>query len=243
MLRPSSRFTILLALGAAGAAPALAEPAPPSPVPTPYPNVASQDAAHKHIGNVKYEDFAKSDAATMDSASLELNVEAVAWGGPGQQPVLNSADPMEGGQVTARTYHPGKPTYGNVTMEGVASDPEEGGQVSEAKTRKPTISEMNVTKVNDVSSSNLSSARSEPGEPGKLEYPNLVAEPVAKGTATFKTLAGICATGKHLDKVKIVMRSRSFTLHDATVVSVTPVDAVDGRPMEEVTVAYDGVGD
>jgi type VI protein secretion system component Hcp len=143
---------------------------------------------------------------------------------------------MEGGQATAaRTYRPGRPTYGNVTQ--VASDPEEGGQVAASKAAKPNVSEINVTKVKDVSSSNMMSA--DTSEPGKVEVPNIVAEPVAKGTASFKTLAGLCATGKHLTKVKIVTRSGSYTLHDAIVTSVTPA----GDGMEEVSLAYDSVGD
>jgi hypothetical protein len=66
----------------------------------------------------------------------------------------------------------------------------------------------------------------------------MVAEPLARGTATFKTLAGLCATGKHLVKVKITTRTGSYTVHDATVISVTPA----GDGMEEVSLSYDGVG-
>jgi len=79
-------------------------------------------------------------------------------------------------------------------------------------------------------------ARSAPTEPGKVEILNLQGgtEPVAKATAKFKTLAGACVSGKHLDKVLIVTRSRSFTIHDATVTDVTPA----GDGMEEVTLSY-----
>jgi hypothetical protein len=66
----------------------------------------------------------------------------------------------------------------------------------------------------------------------------MVAEPVARGTATFKTLAGLCATGKHLVKVKITTRTGSYALHDATVISVIPADVVDGQAMEQVTLSY-----
>jgi type VI protein secretion system component Hcp len=232
---------IATAMLALAAGPARAEPAAPSPVPAPYPN-APEVAAHKHIGQVKYADYAKSSegsAATMEAASLELNVEGIAWGKLSDATTVYSADPMEGGQVTARTYHPGQPTYGNVTVDGVASDPEEGGQVSAAKGAKPRIRDMQVTKVNDVASSNLSSARVATAEPGKLEVPDMVAEPLARGTATVKTLAGLCATGKHLVKVKITTRTASYTLHDAIVTSVTPT----GDGMDEVSLTYASLGD
>jgi len=85
-----------------------------------------------------------------------------------------------------------------------------------------------------------SSARMTTAEPGKLEVPNMVAEPMAKGTATFKTLAGLCATGKHLVKVKITTRTGgSFTLHDAIVTNV--ISAGDG--MDEVSISYASLGD
>ena len=225
-----SHFLIMstAALTALAAVPALAgpdaPPAPPppgpSPQPVPYPGdgqppppnctnrfcipqPGSGAAAHKHIGNVKYSDFAKS--AEPATATMELNVEALGWGALKDAGTVYSADPMEGGQVTAKTYQPGKPTYGNVTIDQA--------QVGEMKMAT--------------------------GEPGKLEVPNMVAEPLARGTATFKTLAGLCATGKHLVKVKITTRSASYTLHDAIVTAVTPA----GDGMEEVTLSYDSVGD
>ena len=96
-----------------------------------------------------------------------------------------------------------------------SADPMEGGQVA------------------GQSSASVAERRTRPGRPtfGNLvdDAPVMVAEPVAKGTATFKTLAGLCATGKHLDKVKITTRSSSHTLHDATIVSVTPADPVDAE--------------
>jgi hypothetical protein len=204
VIRPNPRlrrisiaaFILILAAGPVLADPVPAPPPRPSgPQPMPYPDVpeGGEVRAHKHIGNVKYEDVA--------TASLELDVEALAWGRPGHPPVLNSADPMEGGQVTARTYRPGRPTYGNVTIDA--------------------------------------QARTTSAEPGKVEVPNMVAEPLARGTATFKTLAGACATGKHLTKVKIVTRTGSYTVHDAMVTSVTPA----GDGMDEVSLTYDSVGD
>jgi hypothetical protein len=196
---------IATAMLAVAAQPARAEAAAPGPVPAPYPNVS-----HKHIAGVKYEDLAKSDAvaAQADAGSLELNVEGVAWGQPDRPPVLNSADPMEGDQVSARTYHPGRPTFGNVTFDSATN-------------------------------STSSSARMVQREPGKVEVPNIVAEPLARGTATVKTLAGLCATGKHLVKVKITTRAASFTLHDAIVTNVTPA----GDGMDEVSLSYASLGD
>ena len=216
------------ALAALAVVPALAEPdqppppAGPSPQPVPYPGDPQPPppnctnrfcipqpgsgagvAAHKHIAGVKYEDFAKSAEAA--NATLELNVQALGWGALKDGGTVYSADPMEGGQVTAKTYQPGKPTYGNVTIDQA--------QVGEMKMAT--------------------------GEPGKLEVPNMVAEPLARGTATFKTLAGLCATGKHLMKVKITTRSASYTLHAAIVTAVTPA----GDGMDEVTLTYDSVGD
>jgi hypothetical protein len=260
MIRASFVATAILVLAAA---PALADepvpappPAGPSPLPVPYPGDpqppppectnrfcipkpgAGQGgvAEHKHIGNVKYSDYAK--AAATDT--LEVQVQNVAWGAIKDAGTVYSADPMEGGQVTARTYQPGKPTFGNVKLDGVASDPEEGGQVSAAEASKPKISDMQVTKVKDVASSNLSSARMTTAEPGKLEVPNMIAEPMARGTATFKTLAGLCATGKHLVKVRITTREGgSYTLHDAIVTNV--VAAGDG--MDEVSLTYASLGD
>jgi hypothetical protein len=215
VIRTNARqLFIATAMFVLAAQPALAEPdappppAGPSPQPVPYPGdqqpppptctnrfcipqpggTQGGTAAHKHIAGVKYEDFAKN----ANAASLELNAETVVW----------SADPMEGGQVSARTYHPGKPTYGNVTFD--------------------------------------SAARTTTREPGKIEVPNMVAEPLARGTATFKTLAGLCATGKHFPKVKITTRTGgSYTLHDAIVTNVTPA----GDGMDEVSLTYGGIGD
>jgi hypothetical protein len=147
------------------------------------------------------------DLATSSPATLEVNTEEVSWSGPDGPPVVKSADPMEGGQVAARRMG-GRPRPQVDGTTVYSADPMEGGQV----------------------------ARSAPTEPGKVEIPNLqgVTEPVAKATAKFKTLAGACVSGKHLDKVLIVTRSRSFTIHDATVTDVTPA----GDGMEEVTLSY-----
>ena len=206
MIHAKSRHLfIATAMLALAAQPARAEPAAPGPVPAPYPNVS-----HKHIAGVKYEDLARSDAAAAqpDAGSLDLNVETVAWGKLSDATTVNSADPMEGGQVSARTYRPGRPTFGNVTFDSAAG-------------------------------SNPGSARMVQREPGKVEVPNIVAEPLARGTATVKTLAGLCATGKHLVKVKITTRTASYTLHDAIVTNVTPA----GDGMDEVSLSYASLGD
>src|SRR5213075_1481412 len=104
-----------------------------------------------------------------------------------------------------------------------SADPMEGGQVA-------------------GSSANVAQRKLRPGRPTYSnlvdDAPVMVAEPVAKGTASFKTLAGACTNGKHINNVKITTRSGSVTLHDATVISVTPVDAVGGQAMEQVTLAY-----
>lgn len=123
-----------------------------------------------------------------------------------------------------------------------SSDPEEGGQIA-ATADKPKVGEINVTKLSDKSSANLAQRTMRPGRP---TYGNVaiagVAEPLPSGSATFVARAGICATGKHLDKVRLTMGSRSFTLHDATVTGVTPADAVDGQAMEQVTITYASLG-
>ena len=226
------RHLLIASLGAcsvtafAAAAVAAQDAAAPAPAPTP---------SHKHIAGVKYEDFAKSSAdspaapdGAVSSAAADaqvIEVQSISWGKVGDAGTVYSADPMEGGQIAARRFTPGKPTYGNATFTGAPA----------AADAKPSVSEIPITKQMDVSSSKLSAAPESSGEPGKLEYPNAQGAGVtAKTTATFKTLAGVCATGKHLDKVKIVTRSRSYTLHDAIVTNVTP--ASDG--METVSLTY-----
>ena len=219
------RHLLIASAGAFSAAAAAQEPAAPSPVPMPYPNTSSEVVAHKHIAGVKYSDFAKSSAVETATAELTTSPDAPAqlvevvglsWGKLKDAGTVTSADPMEGGQIAR-------------------------------KDSRPAIGEMNVTKLSDQSSANLAQRKLAPGRPtyGNLveDAPVMVAEPVAKGTASFKTLAGACATGKHLDQVKITTRSRGFTLHDATVISVTPADPVDGQAMEQVTLSYESVGD
>ena len=225
MSRFSLRFRHLLivsvgacslgALSAAAAAQDQAAPPPPAPV------------IHKHIAGVKYEDLKTSSAvetATVqltespDAPAQQVEVVGLSWGKLKDAGTVYSADPMEGGQVAkdAGTVY--------------SADPMEGGQV-----------------VSGTSSANVAERKYAPGRPtyGNLvdDAPVMVSEPVAKGTASFKTLAGACNTGKHLNKVLIVTRSRSVTLHDATVISVTPADPVDGQAMEQVTLSYASMGD
>jgi hypothetical protein len=232
------RHLLIASLGAcsvtAFAAAAAQDAAAPAPAPTP---------SHKHIGGVKYEDFAKSSAVStaapdgaVSSAAGDVQVietQSISWGKVGDAGTVYSADPMEGGQVAAGRFAPGKPTYGNATFTGAPA----------AADTKPTVSEIPITKQTDVSSGKLSSGPAGSDEPGKLEYPNAQvaggAEPVAKTTATFTTLAGKCVKGKHLDSVTITTRSRSYTLHDAVVTSVTPA----GDGMETVSLTYASVGD
>jgi type VI protein secretion system component Hcp len=203
-------------IASVGVGPALAEPAAPGPVPAPYPNVA----AHKHIAGVKYEDVAKSDvsAATDNTAAGDqvIEVQSISWG--------VASDPEEGGQIAARKYAPGKPTYGNVTFNRAPA----------AAESKPKVSEIPITKQMDASSPKLMAEQ--PAEPGKLEYPNVQGTGVAaKTTATFTTLAGKCVKGKHLDKVTIVARSGGrYSLRDVIVTDVTPA----GDGMETVSLTY-----
>jgi len=226
---------------------------------------------HKHIAGVKYEDIAaggQASAAPMESASLNLNVEEVTWGKIEGAGPVSSADPMEGGQIAAR-YRPGRQKQGKITAVNVASDPEEGGQIAAStsglNTGRPagyipegsglgtgrpagyTPEGSGLNTGRPAGSSPEGSGLNTGREPGKLEVPNMdaagTAGTSAKVTATFKTLAGKCATGAHFKQVTITARSGGYTLHDATVISVTPADAVDGRAMEEVTVSYASLGE
>jgi hypothetical protein len=127
------RFSIATSILILAAVPAAAEPPPPagpSPQPMPYPTpeplppppcthticlpqpaAPGAVAAHKHIGQVKYEDLKASEASAAAGEVQVIEAQSASW----EAGTLHSADPMEGGQVTARTYRPGKPTYGNLT--------------------------------------------------------------------------------------------------------------------------------
>ena len=231
-----TRALLASAFGAAlVATPALAEPTPaaPSPVATPYPNTSSPDPGatqdggkiptHKHIAGVKYEDRAAGSAVSTAAGDAQvIEAQSVSWGEVRDAGTVYSADPMEGGQIAARRYTPGKPTYGNATFN---SSP------AVAAESKPQVSEIPITKPMDSSSPNMMSAA-----PASSDEPQVagVTGVAAKTTATFKTLAGKCVSGKHLDKVMITTRSGSYTLHDAIVTSVTPA----GDGMETVTLSY-----
>jgi hypothetical protein len=235
MIRVRPRRVLLASAFASAlvAAPALAEPTPaaPAPVAMPYPNTSSPDPGatqedgkiptHKHIAGVKYEDRAAESAVSTAAGDAQLiEVQSISWGKVGDAGTVYSADPMEGGQIAARRYTPGKPTYGDATFNSAPV----------AAESKPTVSEIPITKQMDSSSSKL-----EAREPGKLEVPNVqVADPVAKTIATFTTLAGKCVKGRHLDKVVIVARSGRYTLRDAVVTDVTPA----GDGMESVSLSY-----
>ena len=261
MNRLTPRLCIVLAASAAAlaAATALADPAPvppppgPSPQPVPYPGDGQPPpdcanrfcipkpgtiqgvAEHKHIAGVKYEDATMS-ATAADVASGSTNgkrmhkpyslvaeagepviqVQSISWGKLEGAGPLNSADPMEGGQIAER-YRPGRQKPGNITAVNVASDPEEGGQVSAARADMTAV----------------------PLTPDQAPPVTGTAGTSAKVSATFKTLAGACVKGQHLNKVMITAREGSYRLHDVTVADVAPAE--DG--METVTVSFASVDD
>jgi len=256
VIRPNPRprrFSIATFILIAAAGPARADPPTPAPPPqpsgpvaTPYPGSEPlppcphtfclpgtvQEATtppsppvHKHLAGVKYSDLmtGSPEQATVmlegDGSAKQFDAQFVSWGKLSDSTTVYSADPMEGGQIAARKAGRGaKAQLDGTTV--YSADPMEGGQIAARQAGTSFV-------------------------PGKAQIANvqLVTEPVAKGTAIFKLLAGACSNGKHLDKVIIRTRSRSFTLHDATVIGVTPADAVGGQPMEQVTVAYASVGD
>ena len=83
------------------------------------------------------------------------------------QPTNVASDPEEGGQVASTANTTDTASAGDwhthihpSPIGNVASDPEEGGQATAAKTKatKPSIGEINVTKVNDKSSAKLAEA-------------------------------------------------------------------------------------
>ena len=216
---------LILAAGTALAEPDPPPPPPPSgPVALPYPDPEPLPPECKNRfcvpppggaqgGAIPHKHIGNVKYSAMESAAVELTESD---GGPARsvQAVGLSLSKLDGAG----------PVY--------SADPMEGGQVTS-------------------SDSNVAERKLAPGKP---TYGNLVedapvmtpdagTQAVAKGTATFKTLAGACATGKHLVKVKITTRTSSVTLHDATVVSVVPAEPVDGQAMEEVTLNYESAGD
>ena len=148
----------------------------------------------------------------------------------------------------------------SVKWAALTSDPQEGGEVvrnggghsmlgASDRKSKPTVSEIPVTKLKDVSSSKLSAAPSggESAEPGKLEIPNLVADapasvavndPPPAGTATITVARGMCTTGQHIPKLKLTMGTRAFELND---VDVGPC-ADAGGDNQTCTLTYASLG-
>lgn len=218
MNRLSPRLVLLgcaalaAALAAGAVTPALADPAAPGPVPAPYPNVSSRDAATGlPTGKRMHKPY--TVAATPDAVAASdgevIEVQSISWGNIEGAGTVNSADPMEGGQIAAPRYRPGRQKPGRISAVNVASDPEEGGQIA------APANAMNAVPVTSDEQPQAASARV---------------------SATFTTLAGKLARGRHLQKVKIVARSGSYTLHDAIVTDVTPA----GDGMETVSVSYAG---
>jgi hypothetical protein len=101
---------------------------------------------------------APRDAATGQATGqrmhkpFKVTTQVVDCAPANAQPANVASDPEEGGQVTAAR----STSATNVQPTNVASDPEEGGQVTAAaKTAKPSVSEIHVTKPTDSSSPKL----------------------------------------------------------------------------------------
>jgi hypothetical protein len=101
---------------------------------------------------------APRDAATGQATGQRMHkpftvtTQVVACAPANAQPANVASDPEEGGQVTAAR----STSSTSVQPTNVASDPEEGGQVTTAaKTAKPSVSEVHVTKPADSSSPKL----------------------------------------------------------------------------------------
>ena len=180
MHRPRLRFPHIL-LGCALALPAAALAEPPPPAaPVPQP--------------VPY-----PNAAARDQAS------GLASGKRMHKPFAASAEPV--------TLDASSVSWASRAAEAanrLSSDPEEGGEVTAAKT-KVHVGEIKITKPVDTASPKL-------------------AAPAPSGTATVTVARGACATGKHFPAVKIVTRSGSYTLHDVDAVRCT--DSADGTTCE-----------
>jgi hypothetical protein len=175
-------------------------------------------------GNHKPGAMLQEGISSADAKALEAL--SVSWGAA-------TSDPQEGGEATAaRTYRPGRPTYGNISFTGRA----------DAAKDKPSVSEIPITKVKDVSSSKLSAAPSGgSSEPGKLEYPNLAAagmgEPPPSGTATVTVARGTCTSGQHFPTVKLSMRGQTVQLNDVDVSGCT-----DSGDTSTCTLTYRSIG-
>ena len=120
------------ALAAFASAPVLAEPAAPAPVPVPYPNTSSPNTSSQN-------------AAARDAAS------GLPTGKRMHKPYTLTTSAAQSASCAAP----------NVQPVGVASDPEEGGQVART-TGKVKVSDMTVTKKMDKASPMLADS-SAPG--------------------------------------------------------------------------------
>ncbi len=102
-------------------------------------------------------------------------------------------------------------------VNSVVSDPEEGGQVTAAKSKgHPKVSEINVMKSSDKASANL-----------------MAAEPPPTGTARVTVPLHACVKGTHIKEATIVMRSSRYTLHDVDV-----DDCIDSGDSTTCTLSY-----
>ena len=115
---------------------------------------------------------------------------------------------------------------GAVRTNGVASDPEQGGQIAKAAS-KPKVSDISITKGADVSSPKMMSAA--PASSG---------EPLPAGTATVTVARGTCTSGQHLPEATIHVGARSYTLEGVDVGSCT--DAGGGN--QTCTLTYASIG-
>ena len=113
----------------------------------------------------------------------------------------------------------------DAVQQRLTSDPEEGGQIAQAKDRKRpsvSISELTVTKKTDVASPTL------------LESTTGGAAPPPRGTATITVARGHCASGQHFPAVRLTMRGQSHTFKDVDVVSCAPA----GDNTDTCTLSY-----
>ncbi len=107
-------------------------------------------------------------------------------------------------------------------VNSVVSDPEEGGEVSAAKSKgHPKVSDITVMKTTDKASAALSAA-----------------EPPPSGTARVTVALHACVKGTHIKEATIVHRSSRYTLHDVDV-----DDCVDSGDTTTCTLSYQGLSE
>jgi type VI protein secretion system component Hcp len=110
----------------------------------------------------------------------------------------------------------------------LSSDPEEGGEVTAARTKpRPTVSEINVTHRTDSSSPTL--LASGDGDSGT---------PPPSGSATITVARNTCASGQHIKEATISVRGRTFVLHDVDVAGCT----ANGDGTDTCTLNYASIG-